>query len=67
MTLMAAARVSAPVFPLVVETSGVTLRDERAGDALARERLLDAVAEADRQGLLAPGEAARLRRELRRS
>lgn len=42
MTLMTAARVSAPVFPLVVETSGVTLRDERAGDDLARERLLDA-------------------------
>ena len=42
MTLMAAARVSAPVFPLVVEKSGVRLRDERAGDALARERLLDA-------------------------
>ncbi len=41
MTLMAAARVSAPVFPLVVEKSGVSLRDERAGDALARERLLD--------------------------
>jgi predicted N-acetyltransferase YhbS len=42
MTLMTAARVSAPVFPLVVETYGVTLRDERAGDDLARERLLDA-------------------------
>ena len=42
MTLMAAARVSAPVFPLVVETSGVRLRDERAGDVCARERLLDA-------------------------
>ena len=42
MTLLAAARMSAPVFPLVVETSGVTLRDERAGDDLARERLLDA-------------------------
>ena len=41
MTLLAAARVCAPVFPLVVETSGVRLRDERAGDALARERLLD--------------------------
>ena len=41
MTLMAAARVSAPVFPLVVEQSGVTLRDERAGDVYARERLLD--------------------------
>jgi predicted N-acetyltransferase YhbS len=42
MTLLAAARVLAPVFPLVVETSGVTLRDERAGDVCARERLLDA-------------------------
>ena len=42
MTLLAAARVVAPVFPLVVETSGVTLRDERAGDVGARERLLDA-------------------------
>lgn len=42
MTLMAAARVSAPVFPLVVETSGVTLRDERAGNVGMRERLLDA-------------------------
>lgn len=42
MTLMAAARASAPVFPLVVETSGVTLRDERAGDVGMRERLLDA-------------------------
>ena len=42
MTLLAAARVLAPVFPLVVETSGVTLRDERAGDDLAREHLLDA-------------------------
>ena len=41
MTLMAAARMSAPVFPLVVEKSGVTLRDERAGDMAARERLLD--------------------------
>jgi len=41
MTLLAAARVSAPVFPLVVEQSGVTLRDERAGDVAARERLLD--------------------------
>ena len=41
MTLMAAARVSAPVFPLVVQQSGVTLRDERAGDVGARERLLD--------------------------
>jgi predicted N-acetyltransferase YhbS len=41
MTLLAAARVSAPVFPLVVETSGVTLRDERAGDIAVRERLLD--------------------------
>ena len=41
MTLMAAARVVAPVFPLVVATSGVTLRDERAGDVGARERLLD--------------------------
>ena len=41
MTLMAAARVSAPVFPLVVEKSGVLLRDERAGDICARERLLD--------------------------
>ncbi len=42
MTLLAAARSLAPVFPLVVENSGVTLRDERAGDVLARERLLDA-------------------------
>ena len=42
MTLMAVARVSAPVFPLVVETSGVTLRDERPGDVGMRERLLDA-------------------------
>ena len=42
MTLLAAARVSAPVFPLVVEKSGVYLRDERAGDVCARERLLDA-------------------------
>ena len=41
MTLMAAARMSAPVFPLVVEKSGVTLRDERSGDMAARERLLD--------------------------
>ena len=41
MTLMAAVRVSAPVFPLVVEKSGVTLRDERAGDVCARERLLE--------------------------
>ncbi len=42
MTLLAAARVVAPVFPLVVEKSGVILRDERAGDVSARERLLDA-------------------------
>jgi predicted N-acetyltransferase YhbS len=42
MTLMAAARLCAPVFPLVVEKSGVHLRDERAGDVCARERLLDA-------------------------
>jgi GNAT superfamily N-acetyltransferase len=41
MTLMAAARLCAPVFPLVVEKSGVHLRDERAGDVCARERLLD--------------------------
>ena len=41
MTLMAAARKSAPVFPLIVEKSGVHLRDERAGDVVARERLLD--------------------------
>ena len=41
MTLMAAARVAAPVFPLVVQQSGVSLRDERAGDVIARERLLD--------------------------
>ena len=41
MTLMAAARLSAPVFPLVVEKSGVYLRDERAGDVAAREHLLD--------------------------
>ena len=41
MTLLAAARISAPVFPLVVEKSGIALRDERAGDALSRERLLD--------------------------
>ncbi len=42
MTLLAAARVVAPVFPLVLQKSGVSLRDERAGDDLARERLLDA-------------------------
>ena len=42
MTLLAAARVSAPVFPFVVEKSGVLLRDERAGDVGAREHLLDA-------------------------
>ena len=42
MTLLAAARLVAPVFPLVVEKSGVILRDERAGDVSARERLLDA-------------------------
>ena len=41
MTLMAAARFVAPVFPLVVEKSGVYLRDERAGDLAAREHLLD--------------------------
>jgi len=41
MTLLAAARVSAPVFPLVLQKSGVSLRDERAGDVAARERLLD--------------------------
>ncbi len=41
MTLIAAARVSAPVFPLVVKNSGVDLRDEHAGDINARERLLD--------------------------
>ena len=42
MTLLAAARVLAPVFPLVLQKSGVSLRDERAGDVAARERLLDA-------------------------
>jgi predicted N-acetyltransferase YhbS len=42
MTLLAAARVVAPVFPLVLQKSGVSLRDERAGDVAARERLLDA-------------------------
>ena len=42
MTLMAAARMVAPVFPLVVQCSGVSLRDERAGDVAAREGLLDA-------------------------
>ena len=41
MTLLAAARVLAPVFPLVLQKSGVSLRDERAGDVAARERLLD--------------------------
>jgi len=42
MTLMAAARFVAPVFPLIVAQAGVSLRDERAGDAGSRERLLDA-------------------------
>jgi len=41
MTLLAAARVLAPVFPLVLQKSGVSLRDERARDVAARERLLD--------------------------
>lgn len=48
-----------------VTTVARAIRDCAA--TVMRERLLDAVAEADRQGLLATGEAARLRRELRRS
>ncbi len=41
MTLMAAARFVAPVFPLILRHADVSLRDERAGDAGSRERLLD--------------------------
>ena len=41
MTLMAAARTCAPVFPLVARHADVTLRDERGSDVAARERLLD--------------------------
>ncbi len=48
MTLMAAARVPAPVFPLVVRHDGVSLRDERASDLRARESLLDLAFGAER-------------------
>ena len=42
MTLIAAARVSARIFPLVAEQAGVRIADEAARDVGAREALLDA-------------------------